>query len=76
MLRSLHISGSQPTEVPDDTPHFRGVSPKTYKQRSISDPKSDFPLIEITTSSLDVNKNVTYFKGLHIPLSFPNVTYQ
>ena len=54
MLRSLNVSGSQLSEVPEGTPHFRGVSPETYKQRSILDPKSDFPCarIEITTSFL------------------------
>ena len=26
MLRSLHVSGSQHTDVPEDTPYFRGVS--------------------------------------------------
>ena len=28
MLCSLHVSGSQPLEVPEDTPHFRGVFPE------------------------------------------------
>ena len=72
ILRSLHISGSQPPEVPEDTPNFRGVSHETYKQCSILDQKSDFPCtrMEILTSSLGLTCKQTHDLLLRAAYSF------
>ena len=61
-LCSLHVPGSRPLEVPEDTPYFRGVSPETgcvfINFRSPTSGNVQ------TMSTKNVNKNMTYFYGV------------